>query len=137
MDRVGHPTGRPGDPKGEVCPTLASGGDRSGQPGRPRGRLVGDVGVKEHYQVHSSHGRCAVIDPFNKHPQGQRTASDMTLVTGDLVRSECYWPQKTGIVVGVMPSNNDNRMVFPNVYYVYFSNKGVIGPLFGSELRLC
>jgi len=66
----------------------------------------------------------------------------VNLATGDLVTV----PYKmnghngaVGVIVGAMPSNSDDRMVnvFPLVYYVFFSGSGIIGPLFGSELRQC
>ena len=66
----------------------------------------------------------------------------MNLVTGDLVtvpgKMNGLWGA-LGVIVGAVPSNNDDRMtnVFPLVYYVFFAESGVVGPLFGSELRLC
>ena len=60
-------------------------------------------------------------------------------MTGDLVQKEPLQAGvcRLGIVVAVQPSNSNATLpveIYPHVYYVFFPNLGVDGPLFRSQL---
>lgn len=63
-------------------------------------------------------------------------------LTGDLVIKEplrdlLAGRARPGIVIGVSRANHDDRMaeVYPYVYYVYFQDGKLEGPLYQSELH--
>lgn len=62
------------------------------------------------------------------------------LVPGDLVKGWHYEGDGAlsavdlGMVICAREANFDNRFSYPCIYYVWYTDRGVVGPLFREEL---